>query len=566
MSGKSTQKKSTTKANKLTGKGKAILHVLFLLVICVVFVVNYRAFFDPKLDPNGDNISYFLLAKALADGQGYVDIIPPVPQPHVHFPPGYPMFMSVFLHVFPDNINAMKILNGILFLLSVLMLFRIVRKTAGGNLWLAFGVCFLTVMHPSLLRWSVLMMSEMLYMVISFGIILICLDLDVGRIFTKGKKDWLQVARLVLLCLLVISAYLVRTMGISVVLAACLAFGVTSLKYLIKKDKRWIKPVIVAVALGVSLVIAHAGWTARNKQVYPDFKSDYNSGFMYTDKMEKMTPELWGKRISSNVGEFVSSWIPNAMLRPKEVLDHNKHDKPTAGGLALGSVLILLMAFGVSKLKKGRTIIFSYLLITFAVLMLYQEQYAGVRYFIPVLPLMILAALNGIFEGVKSLGELALKKEEKLIPTAFVILACVLLISPYMKGQTVYRNLATYETYVDLNPGSDLSHYIMAAEWIKEHAGNDAVIACRKPEVAFMYSGFRHAVRFPLRGDEKDVLDFFKNSGANCLIVDTWGKHAYTVIYPVLQKHQEAFPVYYVGPEDDRGAPTIVTAYLPSKL
>ena len=81
-----------------------------------------------------------------------------------------------------------------------------------------------------------------------------------------------------------------------------------------------------------------------------------------------------------------------------------------------------------------------------------------------------------------------------------------------------------------------------------------------------MYSGFRHAVRFPLRGDEKDVLDFFKNSGANCLIVDTWGKHAYTVIYPVLQKHQEAFPVYYVGPEDDRGAPTIVTAYLPSKL
>ena len=100
------------------------------------------------------------------------------------------MFMSVFMRFFPDNIVAMKILNGILFILAVLMLFRIIRKTSGGNLVLAFAVCLLTVVHPVLLRWSVVMMSEMLYIVISFGIILISLDLDVGRIFTKGRKDW----------------------------------------------------------------------------------------------------------------------------------------------------------------------------------------------------------------------------------------------------------------------------------------------------------------------------------------------------------------------------------------
>ncbi|MBO6248442.1 MAG: hypothetical protein J6N54_06490, partial [Bacteroidales bacterium] len=547
-------------------KGKLILHIVSLLVICAVFAVNYRAFFDPKLDPNGDNISYFLLAKALSEGQGYVDIIPPVPQPHVHFPPGYPMFMSVFMRFFPDNIVAMKILNGILFILAVLMLFRIIRKTSGGNIGLAFAVCLLTVVHPVLLRWSVVMMSEMLYIVISFGIILISLDLDVGRIFTKGRKDWRQVARFALLCLLVMSAYLVRTMGISVILAAGLAFGVTSAKYLIKKDKRWVKPAIVATAMALSLIVAHAGWTARNKHVYPDFKSDYNSGFMYTDKMERMTPGLWVKRISSNIGEFTSSWIPNAMLRPNEVQDHNKHEKPTASGLAIGGILILLMAFGVSRMKKGRVLILSYLLITFAVLMLYQEQYAGVRYFIPVLPLMFYAALNGVFEGCKLLIDKSFHKQTVIIPTAVALLAAALLMPPYLKGQKVYKNLASYKTYLEMNSESDFGHYILAAEWIRDHADYAPVIACRKPEIAYMYSGYSHAVRFPLRGDEKDILDFFKTSGANCLILDTWGKHAYTVIYPVLQAHPDAFPVYYVGPEDDGQAPTLVTAFLPSKL
>ena len=109
-----------------------------LAVICAVFVFNYKAVFDRKLDPNGDNIVYFLLAKALSEGKGYVDIVPPTPTPHTHFPPGYPMFMSVFMRFFPDNIIAMKILNGILFLLSVFLLFRIVRKTTRDNIWLAF--------------------------------------------------------------------------------------------------------------------------------------------------------------------------------------------------------------------------------------------------------------------------------------------------------------------------------------------------------------------------------------------------------------------------------------------
>ena len=569
MSGKSTPKKNITKANKKPGvndKGRKVLHVLFLLTIGVLFVFNYKASFDPKLDPNGDNINYFLLGKALSEGEGYVDLFPPEPVPHTHFPPGYPMFMSVFMQVFPDNIIAMKILNGLLFLISVLLLFRIVRKATGGNLWLAFAVGIVTVMHSSLLRWSVVMMSEMLYMVISFGIILICLDLDLGKIFTRTGRDWKQVVRLVGLCLLVISSYLVRTMGISVVLSAALAFGVTALKYLLEKDRKWVKPAVVSVMVVLSLVVAHGGWSLRNRLVRPDYKSDYSSGFMYTEDRQRMTPSLWVDRISTNLKVFTGKFIPDSLLRPKEVIDHEKPKKPQTKGVIIGTLMILLMAYGISRMKKGRVLILSYIVITFAVLCLYQEQYAGVRYYIPVLPLMIFAALSGIQGLFVLLSKLAFRKEIAAVGTVAALICSAAVFPSYLKGQQVYKDVASFKTYLEMNPNSDFAHYIMAAEWLKTHAGNNAVVACRKPEVMYIYSGYKHSIMFPLRGDEEEILRFLDESKINCIVVDTWARHAYTVFYPVMSNYPEAFPIYYKTPQDNSPAPTLVARYVPSKI
>jgi len=572
MSGKSTRRKSTTKAKdkskpETQAKAKAILRWFLLAVICAVFVVNYEAVFDSKLDPNGDNITYFLLAKALSEGQGYTDILSPASVQHTHFPPGYPLFMSVFMHFFPDNVVAMKILNGILFLLAVLLLFRIVRKTTGGNIYLAFAVCLLTVSHPILLRWATIMMSEPLYIVISFGIILISLDLDIGKVFTRGHKDRRQIARLVLLCLLVMSSYLVRTMGISVVLAAILAFGVTSAKAFFKKNKSWWKPALTAAAICLSLVVVHEGWSIRNHKVANGFHSDYSAGFMYTDSQERMTPELWKERIVSNTTEFVTIWIPRSILKPLDVIDYTKHDKPAALDWTKGLLVILLSCFGISRMKKGRVLLLSYILITFAVLVLYQEQYAGVRYFVPVLPLLLLTALNGIFELLSLAVKALFKRDFAVVPILAMAAVVVLLYNPYMEGQKFYKSIAGYKNYSNMNPGSSFANYIEAAEWLKDHVGNNAVIACRKPEVMYMYSGYKYAVRFPTSGSEEEILGFFKSSNANCLVLDTWAKHAYNVIIPVIKKYPDAFPVYYVTePDKKTNAPTIVAAILPSKI
>ena len=563
----STQKKNTTKRQKPKRSLRKFLPWVFIAIICAVFIAGYKAYFDPKLDPNGDNINYFLLAKSLAEGQGYKDIVPPIPVPHTHFPPGYPMFMALFMHIFPENIIAMKILNGILFLIAILMLFRIIQRVTDDNIWIAFATCLLSVVHPTLMRGSVIMMSEMLYMVISFGIILICLDLDVGKAFArKGERDWKHVALFVLLCLLVISSYLVRTMGISVVLAASLAFAVTALKRLKLKDCRWMASAMTVVAILVTLVVAHEGWSIRNHHVAPGSRSDYSSGFLYTSDHQEMTAKLWVKRLKTNVSEYTTSWIPLSFLNPYETLDHHDHRTPTAAGWLLGLAVLFLMGLGGYRLKRGRILILSYVLITFGVLLLYQEQYTGIRYFTPVLPLMILLLLNGVWEAFTLPLKHIFNKEIPLVPIAVLALAAFLFYPGYKKTRDLYVKTASYKTFIEMNPKSSYAHYLQAAEWLKEHGTNATVVACRKPETMFIYSGYKHAVRFPTSGTEEEVLKALDSSPANCLVLDTYAKHAYSVIYPAIKEHQDAFPVYFATEQDNEVAPTAVTAIIRSKL
>ena len=100
---------------------------LCLAIIVWVFVVNYLEIFDFKPDLNGDNVYYYALGRAIAAGKGYTNIMFLEETPHSHFPPGYPLFNAGIL-LFTHSYTALKIANGILFGLSILILFFLVHQ------------------------------------------------------------------------------------------------------------------------------------------------------------------------------------------------------------------------------------------------------------------------------------------------------------------------------------------------------------------------------------------------------------------------------------------------------
>ncbi|MBO7584874.1 MAG: glycosyltransferase family 39 protein, partial [Bacteroidales bacterium] len=238
------------------------------------------------MDNNGDNYYYFMLAQNLAEGLGYVTDIGLEPVPHTHFPPGYPAFMSLFMHIFPDNAVAMKVLNGLLLLLSLLLLYHILVRTAPkyGRI-IALASCLLCTLHPDLLRWSTIIMSEMLYLTVSLAIIAVFLALDWESLARKRTGQILLVA---LLCAFVFCTYYIRTIGISVVLALMAALAVVSVT-----RKKWL-PLVVCGLVALSLFAAHESWSIRNSRAVPGYKSDYLNTFKQDGSGKDMaTLEQW---------------------------------------------------------------------------------------------------------------------------------------------------------------------------------------------------------------------------------------------------------------------------------
>ena len=126
---------------------KNVIYICLGIIICA-FVYNYIQIFDFKPDLNGDNVYYYALGKAIASGQGYTNIMFLEESPHSHFPPGYPLFTALIL-IFFKSYTALKVANGVLFGLSILLLFFLTRRISG-NLLLALLTCLLCCMQQAL--------------------------------------------------------------------------------------------------------------------------------------------------------------------------------------------------------------------------------------------------------------------------------------------------------------------------------------------------------------------------------------------------------------------------------
>ena len=106
--------------NSTSAKSNGI-HIIGLII---VFIVSFSYIFDSKLDLNGDNCTYYMLATSIAQGHGYADITTTAYTPSNVFPPGYPLLMAV-VRFFTESFFLQKVLNGLFLLGSAICLYSI---------------------------------------------------------------------------------------------------------------------------------------------------------------------------------------------------------------------------------------------------------------------------------------------------------------------------------------------------------------------------------------------------------------------------------------------------------
>jgi hypothetical protein len=177
---------------------KLIFVVIILAVLLAISIFNVIPF------PGGDNLKYYHLSRAIRDGEGYKSVWLYNMPPHAHYPPLFPLILTL-----APNYLCAKILIFSLFLLTLFVAYKLFER-----LKLPYYTIFIFAFTPLLLIYSHWVLSEIPYLLFS-TLTLLC--------FYKKKYG------LAFLC--AVCSFLVRSAGLSLVIALSIVYWTQNRKW-----------------------------------------------------------------------------------------------------------------------------------------------------------------------------------------------------------------------------------------------------------------------------------------------------------------------------------------------
>ena len=533
--------------------------IVSLVIISFVFYSNYSTIFDKKVDLNGDNIIYFSCGKAIAEGKGYTNVMGFTENPHTHFPPGYPLFIASLQKISPNDILFVKKANGFLLWLSLILLFLIVRRISDNTLVALFAAIF-TAIQTNILSFATIMMSEMLFIFLSLLSIFLALCLN-EKLFLK-KGNWKHLLLLGLFLFSISYIYFVRSVGISLMLAMISWFGLLALfnfvKYLKTRkkeeeiensaiNKKWFfQHILICFLIAFALISVNTLWNVRQNNAGMTKSSSYEGVFMQKLNGKKMeTLDDWKIRLKMNITCNIARYVPSTLFFKEDHVNVGLDDdvKLTSTEWIRGIAVFLVMIAGLLFLKKKSFwLILFYIGIYMITIFLFPEQYQGTRYLIPVIPFFIFLFFNGLVNIVRLLFLLS-KNKKGLIPQIVTLCVCVFLMYPvYIKAQDELRKRAeikSWENIADLK----IKNYISACTFCKDSLPDTIRVIARKPELFYMFSGYKKSESFPWYASTDSIISYLKNKNATHIIIDNLARHAAVTLGPAVQANPEKFKV-----------------------
>ncbi len=455
-----------------------------LVLLSLAFAVMAYYTFDQKVAASGDNVAYYLLGQSLADSGEYSNPYKANPAPENQYSPGYPFIISVAKRLGVTQTTGIKVLNyGLLFGAIVLLFFII--KSITNNLHVAFVVALLCVFNVQLLSFATVMLSEIPFLFCSMASLYFLLRVE-SKFRWGNYHFWLFV-------LLAAAGYYIRTVGVVLVLAACGHFLLA---------RQWKH--LLATATGFVLLVLP--WAMRSRAL---------GGNSYLNKLTLINParpELgtmdwgdWLPRMGRNIERYFTKEIPLAFF-PQEV-DYSA--SATAGHWLLGIAIALLVLIGLWQLKQWRVLLVLYILGTFALLLCWPEIWFGPRFIVPLMPLLIL--------GVVLLLAAAQKRWKN---SAWLPYCSLLLLWPSLVGVGALHERA------NANYPEEEHRYFELAKWANANLADDAVVACRKPALFYLFAQ-RKAVPYKMTTDADDFMRNLTLNKATHLVFDELGYGSY---------------------------------------
>lgn len=232
-----------------------------VLLVTGVFVLAVLSITPWPVGAYEDDAIYTLLGKALATGDGYRMISLPGSPHATHYPPGYPLLLSVLWRVwpeFPDNVVVFKFANALLQAAAAGGAFWFARFRLGYSPGVAALIAAAGTASMATLQLAGLVMSEPLFVALLFVVFAV-----VERCVRAGtlRDD-------VLAGTLLGALYMVRTIGVVAIGAAVLILVL----------RRRLRSAAVVLAVAALFLVPWQMWVqAHDAELAPILQGKYGS-------------------------------------------------------------------------------------------------------------------------------------------------------------------------------------------------------------------------------------------------------------------------------------------------
>lgn len=477
--------------------------LLYLLICYWIYNPDYT-------DLNGDNFAYYLLGKGLAEGKGYVNATAVIPSPQIHFPPGFPFIIAIFIQLFGTGMDGVATGMTVFYFIS-LVLFYLAMNRIQPSKALSFVVTVFLVLNNLLIGSAMSCMSEIPFVLTSAA----------GIFFLTKSNDDTSKFRwsIILTAVFFAMGYYIKTIGIGL-------FGALFLYLLF--SKKW-KDLIVSTLAYLALVMP---WIIRGKMVGSSYASQLMQVNPYKPELGNLTIPTFIERVQNNFVRYISLDIPNSLFD----LQKTTEQTPMLFWI-VGLLIIVVILWGIFKLNDFKLFFLAYIGSVFTILLVWPDAFGGLRFIEVLVPVFMFLFIFGIVQ----LLEFVFVKINLGFSPYWLLLFGFYFISPLEKLKTAYTQ--------PLPP--NYRNYFELAKWAKQNTPKDAVFSARKPDM-FMYYADRITVGDKPSLNDTVVLDFFKENGVDYVVLEQLGFASTSqYLYPAIQKNQDKFPIASQLPNPD---------------
>lgn len=470
--------------------------------------------FDSKVSLSGDDAFYIIRASDFLKHFEYPSFQGPL----------YPMVLSIFLAVAGLNLTVLKAFS----LIAALAFIYFMHKAFRGRIpaILHVIVLLLVSINSFILYYSSQTYSEMFYMFLQALLMLVFFTrfIDIEKV--DSMRDDLK--RHLLLALVLLAMALTRSIGFSALIAVLGYFTLRG---------QW-RNLLMGLLSFLALYLVFQGirymlWGETGLQF-----ASQGSGLLQKDyyNASKGNEDFAGiiKRFLENSNLYLSKHFFNMTgLRKYEIIQNV---------VPFLTVLFYIIFFTgmVLSYRKNRYVFFTallsgvFLLVTFIIL---QSRWDQNRLIIPVLPLMLLMFFAAFYflSGIKKLQAVFW-----IIPLLAVIMFFGELSMTSGKAREAGQNKGKYG---GLTP--DWKHYLQASEWAAKNLPPEAIVACRKPSISFIYGkgrNFYSIMKVPSYNPEEFINKWQKENIPYTVFRydDLTGRQLPPSIYNAIKNYYEA--------------------------